>query len=711
MPKDTHTIDQLNTDSWNTMVQSPQQGHTLAEQALALAKEHSYEQGRVEATLNRGWCRQFLGDYEGALQDFVASRDGFRALGMPEGQTKALNGIGVVYHNTGQLELAIDYYNSSLELSRRAGLRDRQAAALNNIGEVCVSMGRAEEALNYFNQARVELDSFEEDEMQAHVGINLGQASRKLGRYTEAGTQLNDALLLAQSAGDRIAEARCLTELGLLYQQLDSYDEAEVFHQRSLALSESTGNRLGSIDALQHLGRLHFNAGNTERALEILREVVEQSEAANAKVQAVKSYRRLALIYEERGEFEKALRFYKQYNNIQADIHREDTEKRIRSLKAQFEIDQSQRQAELYRARSEELERTNARIQAIAAIGREISASLDLETVMERLYRNLNRLLDADIFGIAIFEEAARRLDYRLFIENGERLPPYARNVDEADSFGAYCVRTRERIVLNDVEREYGKYIAKRSRTHGASAKSLIYLPLLYQDRVQGILTVQSFETDAYTPSDVDILDALSSYIGIAVENSLTHSEVNRLHAMVLEEKGELEDAYEQIAHMANHDNLTGLPNRRLLLELLADYLPFARRNKRAFAIFYIDLDNFKPVNDSFGHAAGDKVLIEVAGRLQSCLRSSDTIARIGGDEFIAVVRDTDAVDSLEATRARMLEQIAAPLEVDGHDIRLTASIGVSVFPDDGETVDSLLRRGDRAMYELKQNRGSRSDD
>jgi diguanylate cyclase (GGDEF)-like protein len=156
----------------------------------------------------------------------------------------------------------------------------------------------------------------------------------------------------------------------------------------------------------------------------------------------------------------------------------------------------------------------------------------------------------------------------------------------------------------------------------------------------------------------------------------------------------------EDMTHLARHDLLTNLPNRGLLLDRVEHALAMSRRRGTRVAFLFVDLDGFKPVNDRFGHAAGDAVLVDVAQRLTSCVRQSDTVARLGGDEFALLLEDVNAPQVTSACD-RILESLGRGAQVAGHQLSLSASIGVA-FGDSGETAESMLRNADLAMYEAK---------
>jgi diguanylate cyclase (GGDEF)-like protein/PAS domain S-box-containing protein len=157
----------------------------------------------------------------------------------------------------------------------------------------------------------------------------------------------------------------------------------------------------------------------------------------------------------------------------------------------------------------------------------------------------------------------------------------------------------------------------------------------------------------------------------------------------------------EVLEHQANYDSLTGLPNRRLMADRLTRVLS-GPRDKSAVAVVFIDLDDFKTVNDSLGHDAGDQLLRHIAGRLQSVVRAVDTVARLSGDEFVLLLHNQHAGVAIQRVMDRLMAEISTPVTVDSRELTITCSAGISVYPQDGSSVDTLLRNADAAMYRAK---------
>ncbi|MCW9046288.1 MAG: diguanylate cyclase [Alphaproteobacteria bacterium] len=158
-----------------------------------------------------------------------------------------------------------------------------------------------------------------------------------------------------------------------------------------------------------------------------------------------------------------------------------------------------------------------------------------------------------------------------------------------------------------------------------------------------------------------------------------------------------------RIYHLAHHDTLTGLPNRHLFGDRLDEAIKRAHRHETIVALMFIDLNKFKPINDTLGHDAGDEALKEVAKRLQFCLRGTDTIARIGGDEFVAILEDLDTPMKGAMVAKKILKSLEKPMTLAGQKCVLGASIGISIFPNDAKDVSELLHLADQAMYKVKE--------
>jgi diguanylate cyclase (GGDEF)-like protein len=169
----------------------------------------------------------------------------------------------------------------------------------------------------------------------------------------------------------------------------------------------------------------------------------------------------------------------------------------------------------------------------------------------------------------------------------------------------------------------------------------------------------------------------------------------------------ELNESRKVLDHLARHDTLTGLPNRRMFFDRLEHAIANSRRSGKQLAVLYIDLDQFKEINDTLGHGVGDAVLASVASLMKSAVREVDTVARLGGDEFVILLDTIDDPQHVTGIIRKLHDLFQRPIRIEGHELQVQASIGAGIFPRDGKDADELMQNADRAMYSSKRD-GSR---
>ena len=258
----------------------------------------------------------------------------------------------------------------------------------------------------------------------------------------------------------------------------------------------------------------------------------------------------------------------------------------------------------------------------------------------------------------------------------------------EGRSLSGIAFRTSQPCISNDYLADArGAAFHDRARREGN--KSGAALPLLSHGRAVGVLVFLSSDCDAFTPELVELLTRLASNVSFALDNFDRADEKAR--------------ADDQIKYLATHDGLTDLPNRATFNQLLHSSIESARRLGRSFAVLFIDIDRFKVINDSLGHDAGDALLVETGNRLRGALRGGDVVARLGGDEFVIILEHASEASQIEAAARKILSVVAQPLQLCGLECRATASIGIAVFPNDGDDEQTLTKNADMAMYRAKE--------
>jgi len=703
-------IDELNRAAWDRTLGAPEEALLQSRESLALAQEAGYSAGIAEARLNIGWCENYLQHSATAIESLQAALDGFKGLGDELGAMKALNALGVVYHEMSRFERAMDYYSQSLEAARLHGNAEREAATLSNIGEVCLEIGEHKEALDYFLRAYETIPDDRDAELMGNVLVNIGSIFCRMENWPLARDFTEKALSIASSAGLRLIEAQCLHALGRIDQASELSDRAEAHYLQAIAIDAELKNERMRAAVLLDLGSLRSRSGNLDGALRDYREALAAADAIDAKALINAAYERLSEANERLGDFQAALVYYRSFARYEHEVLNEDASRKIKNITVQYEVEKSRQEAEIYRLKNIELkektdalEEANRLLLAISETGRRITASLDLDTVIDTLYEVLKGLVPFDLFALALYDEEDDSLDYRAYIMAGERKHRPRLRLDPKRSLASVCIRRKEPLFLKDVAADSAKYIEGEPVYFLQSARSAIFHPLVIDERVIGVLSVQCHESSSLSAGHLSIISSLAPYASIAIENSLIHDRLEAFNRAITGEKAALEKATVSITHMANHDTLTGLPNRRLLFELLQKTFDIASRSETRVGVLYIDLDDFKPINDRFGHFAGDRALVAIARRMHALLRSSDTIARVGGDEFVAVLANVRDRSAIELAADKILEEADKPLSIDGVECRIGFSMGIAVYPDDGTSIEEILSAADAAMYRVKR--------
>ncbi len=229
---------------------------------------------------------------------------------------------------------------------------------------------------------------------------------------------------------------------------------------------------------------------------------------------------------------------------------------------------------------------------------------------------------------------------------------------------------------------------------------SRICMPLRSAGYIHGMLCL-SAKNGKFANPNVQIVHLIADCLAA----TLGRLDPNILLIEPLEDASSAAHWYEEsrrLSYLDRHDALTGLPNRWLLNERLTWAISAAKRYGRSLAVLFVDLDHFKNINDSLGHGIGDQVLREISNRLVKCVRSSDTVSRIGGDEFLVLLAEIENEAHAAICAAKIVGAVTAPLRIDSNELRPALSIGIGIYPGDGEDAETLMRNADTAMYHAK---------
>lgn len=273
---------------------------------------------------------------------------------------------------------------------------------------------------------------------------------------------------------------------------------------------------------------------------------------------------------------------------------------------------------------------------------------------------------------------------------------------DIAASVVHYVARRSELVNVDDATKS--TVFATDPSIARRRCKSLLCLPIMNRGSLAGILYLENnLATHAFTRTHTRILQLLTAQAISSLEISRYYARVQALNQSLKEEIDERKRTESKLEFLANHDALTNLPNRRLFYDRVQHAISRTQRSGGRVAVLFLDLDQFKTINDSLSHQVGDHLLQSVARRLGALVRDGDTFGRLGGDEFVLLMEGDLALHDLTIVADKLLAAFHEPFQVDGHDLYPTGSLGISLFPDDAQDADQLLRNADAAMYQAKQ--------
>jgi diguanylate cyclase (GGDEF)-like protein len=314
-----------------------------------------------------------------------------------------------------------------------------------------------------------------------------------------------------------------------------------------------------------------------------------------------------------------------------------------------------------------------------------IATSTPLEEVLKSLMRLIESQLPGMMGSVMLLDEDEQCLRHGAAVSLPAAYTEALDGIPVGPRVGSCgtAIHRREPVIVADIQQDplWDDYRALAAEHHLRACWSAPVLS--HQDRVLGSFSLYSREVHEPGLAEMQLVEMATRIAGIAIERKQTE---------------------DRIRHMAHHDALTGLPNRTLFEDRVQQGMLYAERYDRQMTVVFVDLDNFKMINDTLGHNAGDELLKTVAQRMEQCVRTSDTVMRLGGDEFVLVLcHQADMSESIVPTLQRIHDAIAQPIHIGGQKLQVTCSMGSATYPGDGDDTATLLMNADAAMYRAKE--------
>jgi diguanylate cyclase (GGDEF)-like protein len=668
-------------------------------QALQISETNHHKSDMAESLNNLGILERDAGQREKALENQLKALKLRQELGDKQAIAASLNSLGISYKNLGDNHLALEYYHRALQIREEQGDKQAIAALLNNMGIVYRNLGERAKALEIFLRAlhineelgdkqgiaflsnslgnlyvdlgqndkaleayqRTLTLSEEMGDKKSLTGTlsNIGLVYQNLGKHEKALELQFKCLQIARETGDQRSTAQALTNIGSAYKSLAQYDKALDYTKQALTMQESLASKSSILILLENLGTIYSKAGRHKEGIENLNKALQLAESSGLKTHVKNIYNDLWQAYRESSDYKSSLESHIKLSEINREISSADSEKRLAELQVQYETEKKQKAIQLLTR--------DKQIQALELLHQQDSIN------------QLQRDTEVKLLSIQAKEQELAVLERDKQIQNLE----LTKSQDEAD---------------------------KRARQ----------IELLEKDKVlQSHLRNSLIGGFAFTTMLVVVIANLYR-LKKKSATRLQHKneEITRQKETLEQQAKEIERVNLELEEAALNDPLTGLKNRRFYSQIIGTETAKVKRSYQPESVLgdeqdiifcLLDIDNFKQINDLYGHDAGDFVLVETACRLQSVIRKSDHLLRWGGEEFLALTHESKRTEG-QFLAERLVRIICdKPFTLPCKEvIQVTVSVGWAAYPwhkepSDISTTEEILRVADRALYFAKQ--------
>lgn len=649
------------------------------DELLKFSKENNLNNVKAWAYYHLGWYNFDKSHYDKAAECFMISNDIFKIINNKTGLIYACNGLTTAYCQIGQFKLANEWGLKGISLCEETEDTGALVVLLVNTGINYIQM-------KYFSKGReifhsLEMMDCDLTKMQqiscnlalAEIEINIGEPNLALS-YIDSALKIENELKINTD----ICEIYKLK--GMAYVKLKLYDLAEQAFKKSYDFSIEYDYIYEKCCSMVEWSKLHILVGRKQKAIELLNEVIEICSCKELNILLRESYHLLYTIYKDLNTPDKALMFLEEYILIDDEMY--DYEQN--QLMAKMNFNHTKREADQYKSLYDKTE-------LLSTIGQKIISNLNIKSIIDLIDEEINKLIEADYFGIAVYEHEKDQATYYFVGEDLQLQEVVQFNESTNNSFGSYCIKTKRDIIIGNSDKEYKKYIDNEPiefdevKGKGKSyMMSIIYTPMVINDKVVGLMTVQSKDENAYDQNDLHTLKILANYSAIAIENA---------------------KSYKKVEELATYDNLTRFLTKFEIIRLGEIIYDKYKANDSRFSVTMIDIDNFKTVNDTYGHVFGDKALSMVAETIAKCIRNTDYIGRYGGDEFLLIcpgLGEPEAVDVAERIRAAVENRLYNL--GDGIMVSVTISLGVHEYRQEDMNFMEVVKVADKNLYSAKDN-------
>lgn len=700
---------------WSLISLQSGRARSLAEEALQLAGELSNESGLANGLLIIGSIDLEYGTTDQALENLEKARPIFEKLNDGRGLSRSLDAIGWCYYIRGEYEKSLDIHKRNLALRESAGEPLEIADTLNSLSAVYGDIGMYAEAIEALLRAEEIAKDCRSLRDQARFITNQGTMYMEVGDNVKALELLERVLVLSDEIGYEKMKVFALGSIGLVYRELGDYERALHYSLLSLDFPAQITPKYQRSDALVNAADVYCRMGRYDdaeplvrEALKICLEIVNVTTEARARVvwgrwllahnqpeEALQEMLRglelsektdyqqgiymaqldLADAYAALGDYQKAYAHFQEYHRVRQAVFNRETMARQRLLETQLFVEQVRQERQA--------------AEALRVSGSVLSATLEMEQVKDAIIQQVGAIVPYNLALLVWLEDGKARVvrslgNPPLTEAEQENWQDHEIRLDEYPQL-TRMLETGQPMVIPDTALAPNW----RSCSLATQAAAWIGAPILAYDRKWGVLCLSNQKANAYQARQAHFLGIYASQSALALENARLFDEVKRL---------------------AITDSLTGLYTRRQLFYLGERELERFNRYGTVFSAIMLDIDDFKRINDTFGHLAGDRVLMSVAERCLKNVRNVDIIGRYGGEEFFFILPEVN-LEGARSTAERLRDVIAStPVEIDGGSLMVSASLGIAEVKPGWKRLEEIIHVADLAAYRAKSSGRNRVD-
>ncbi len=542
-------IDELNDEAWSINRKEPIKAIELSTLTLASSQQLNYKMGEALALKTLGASSTWISKNDDSFNYNHKALELFNELNDKKNIAAVYYNLGANYSYISDFDLSIKNYSLCYATSKEIGDEYGMADGLNGMGTIYYRTSQNDNALEVLHESEEICERLNAKDIYIKVLDGLGEAYYNKGLNDKALPYYIKSATISAEMANKQVEAFAVDGLGRTYSALNKPDEAIFNFNKSLQLRRELNFKPGLALSLFNIGDFYLKQNKNKDAIDNYLESYKLSIEINNKEGVYKVCKRLAEIYETENDFEKSLYYYKIYSSNKNEVVNEKSAQLVKSAAAQNKLLQAQAEKVLFEEKAKELQNFSDSLVQISEIGQQIISSLSVEVIVNTVHRSVKNLMKADGFGIALANENENKLSFPLYLEEGESYTDVVYELSDESRLSVLCFKKLKDIIIADYELEirtiFNTNIIPKA---GKNPSSLIYLPLTYNNKALGVITVQSFTKNAYSTFHVNILKNIATYAAIALQNARLYKNQEEIVAHrtkeLLKSKEEIENTY-----------------------------------------------------------------------------------------------------------------------------------------------------------------------